>query len=255
MVAKSFQKMKILCDPYEKNGKMYVRVLNEKTGNEREVRSYSEEEYAKMYKEPKVTNKKEEPKVSKVDAWWKEKAKNDPYWKSQKELLGFSKGYITIFKGNTYENKDYLKSIGCVYRKNWGWGLSSELELPSDLPEDITPVRLDWNKIGNEEGILYRDSIISNEVDKLVYDPGESEWVGNIGERLDLNLTIIKVTPVGDFDVLHIMEDADKNTYLWKTSTKELTVGETYHMRGTVKEHKLYHNNKQTVLTRCLMRD
>ena len=49
MVAKSYQSLKQIGEPYYKNGKQYVVVLNENTGNKREVRWYTESEYVKLY--------------------------------------------------------------------------------------------------------------------------------------------------------------------------------------------------------------
>lgn len=257
MVAKSFQNMKILCEPYEKNGKMYVRVLNKKTQKEREVRFYTEKEYIKLYG-PLPEDKKEEKNSStKTVGAYRSTAKDhvgDPYWKPQKDVLGFINGYITIFKGNTYAHKDYLKSIGCMYKKLWGWCLSSDKELPEDFPVDLTPVKLYWDKVGNEEGNLYTDADVKEEVDKLIYDPGASEWQGSIGERLDLYVTIVRALEIGDFgDILHIMKDSNENEYVWKTSARRLEEAKTYHLRGTVKEHKSFRNVKQTVLTRCTL--
>ena len=52
MVAKSYQKMKQLGEPFKDKGKMYVKVITEK-GNEKTVRWYSDIEYAKMYPDEK----------------------------------------------------------------------------------------------------------------------------------------------------------------------------------------------------------
>ena len=128
------------------------------------------------------------------------------------------------------------------------------MKLPEDFPTDLIPVKLYWNKIGNEEGSLYADSTVKEEVDKLIYDPGTSDWQGAIGERLDIYVTIVKALEIGDFgDILHIMKDSDENEYVWKTSVRRLEETKTYHLRGTVKEHKTFRNTKQTVLTRCTL--
>ena len=74
MVAKSYQTMTQVGEPYESAGKMYVQVKNEKTGNIRQVRWYTEAEYAKMYGEKVEKSPKE--------------------FKSQKQVLGFDNGYI-----------------------------------------------------------------------------------------------------------------------------------------------------------------
>ena len=53
LVAKSYQKLEQLCDPYEVNGKMYVKVRM-KNGNEKTVRAYSEAEYRRYNPEVKI---------------------------------------------------------------------------------------------------------------------------------------------------------------------------------------------------------
>ena len=98
MVAKSFQSMKQLGEPFCEKGKMYVKVQNEKSGTVRKVRWYTEAEYAKMYGE-----KVEAPaKVSSV----------------QKQVLGFEKGYVTIFKGDTYANLEWFQKSIARQTKN-----------------------------------------------------------------------------------------------------------------------------------------
>ena len=60
----------------------------------------------------------------------------------------------------------------------------------------------------------------------------------------------------------HIMKDADGNTFTWKTGNTlyiptgdgDFDVannGDTVVLKGTIKEHSEYKDEKQTVLTRC----
>ena len=60
----------------------------------------------------------------------------------------------------------------------------------------------------------------------------------------------------------HIMKDADGNTFTWKTGNTlyiptcdgDFVVankGDTVVLKGTIKEHSEYKDEKQTVLTRC----
>ena len=52
MVAKSYQKLQQIGEPYLQNGKMYVKV--QKGDKVQQVRWYNETEYAKMYPGEKV---------------------------------------------------------------------------------------------------------------------------------------------------------------------------------------------------------
>lgn len=234
MVAKSYQKLEIVKEPYEVNGKLYVKVKLG-NGNEKQVRWYSAQEYAKYYGEP-------------VDH------SNDPYYKSQKEILGFVNGYITIFKGNTYDNKEWFKSIGAVYRKFWGWGLASDIELPEEMPEGITPIRLEWSAVGANDEVLKNDEQVKAAVDALTCEPSFSDFVGEVGDKVEVELVVKKAVALNGYygpSTMHIMEDANQNVYVWTTAAKSWSEGTVHQVRGTIKDHKMYKNVKQTILTRC----
>lgn len=231
MVAKSFQSMEQVTEPYEINGRMYVKIKNDKTGTLRQVRWYSEREYKALYPYEVV----------------------DPYGKSQKEALGFKAGFITIFSGNTYENKEWLKSIGAKYRKSWGWGLAGDIELPVGVPEDVTPIRLDWDKVGKDESLL-NDDLVRKTIDELVYEPSLSKFQGAVGDRLTIDVTVdkaIRLNGIYGPSTMHIMTDGCGNAFVWTTGSRSWAEGSKHTIRGTVKDHRVYKNVKQTILTRC----
>lgn len=233
MVAKSYQSMKQLGEPFSEKGKMYVNVQNEKTGTVRKVRWYTEEEYAKMYNE-----KPNKPKE----------------FKSQKQVLGFENGYITIFKGDTYANLEWFQRSIARYCKWWGWYIVSTEAVPFDLPVGIEPVELKWELVGEEEGMLKPDVEVKRAVESILYDKGNSEFVGSVGERLDIEVTVIAARQMNGYYgpcTVHYMEDAAGNQYLWNTSAKSWEVGDVRHIKGTVKEHKVIKNVSTTILTRC----
>ncbi len=236
MVAKSFQALKQVGEPYTKNGKQYVLLYNEKTGKQREARWYTEEEYAKIYGEEVAATP---PKKS---------------VKSQKQVLGFEKGYITIFKGDTYANLEWFQDSIARYHKVWGWYIISTLSLPTDIPEGITPIRLMWESVGKDNGSLKDDSEIQAVIEDLLFEPSNSEYVGEIGQRLDLTLTVVsarKITGYYGESTVHYMEDECGNQYLWNTAAKNWEAGEVKHIKGTIKDHKVIKNVKTTILTRC----
>lgn len=233
MVAKSYQSMKQLGEPFSEKGKMYVNVQNEKTGTVRKVRWYTEEEYAKMYNE-----KPNKPKE----------------FKSQKQVLGFENGYITIFKGDTYANLEWFQRSIARYCKWWGWYIVSTEAVPFDLPVGIEPVELKWELVGEEEGMLKPDAEVKRAVESILYDKGNSEFVGSVGERLDIEVTVTAARQMNGYYgpcTVHYMEDAAGNQYLWNTSAKSWEVGDVRHIKGTVKEHKVIKNVSTTILTRC----
>ena len=237
-VAKSFQSFEMLTEPYIISGKQYVKVRNPKTGTERQVRWYSASEFAKLYPETKLV----------VQA-------QDAFYKPQKEALGFTKGYITIFKGDTYAHIDWFRASIARYARWWGWYIISTEEIPNDLPDGLEPIQLPWDIVGNDDGKLKPESIIQKAVEAIIYDAGTSEFVGEIGERIELTLTVTRAIEIENnygHSIMHIMEDDCGNVYMWTTAAKSWSEGAVKKIRGTVKDHRTYKNTKQTVLIRCM---
>lgn len=230
LVAKSYEGLNQICEPYMVNGRMYVKV-EMGNGNVKQVRAYSAKEYEKFYHvKPVVENEK-----------------------TQKEVLGFKNGYITIFKGDTYSCKDWFKENGARYTRLWGWSFSSEMEVPADLPAGVEAMRLEWDVVGDGDS-LKSDDTVKAVVEAMTFEPDESEYQGEVGQRLELEVVIEKAIRLDGYygpSTMHIMRDADGNAYVWTTASKSWEEGAEKHIRGTVKDHKTYHNVKQTVLSRC----
>lgn len=240
MVAKSYQNLEIIGEPFTSKGRLYIQVKT-KTGVLKTVRWYSEKEYMKMYPDDTVTEKDGFKRI-----------------KTQKEALGFTNGYITIFKGNTYEDKEYFQMSTARYCRWWGWYFISTEILPDDIPEDVEPITLLWEMVGNEDGTLKKEDEVTAAVESLIYDSDISEYQGNVGERLELFLTVEKTISLDSYygqSILYTMRDNNQNIFIWITSSTKTHLEENniYHLRGTVKEHKMYKNQKQTVLSRCTL--
>ena len=234
-VAKSYAGLKIEEGPYQVNGRMYckVRQLN---GGIKQVRWYSEAEYKRMYPGEIIHTP-------------------DAERKTQKDILGFEKGYITIFKGDTYSNLEWFKRSIARYCRMWGWYIVSTDELPADIPASIIPVQLPWELVGKADGTLMTDGQIAAALEPLLYDASPSEFQGSIGDRIEKVLTVRKnICLQGAFGVssMHIFEDENENIYVWTTTSKSWPEGSEHKIRGTIKDHKTYKNCKQTVLTRCV---
>lgn len=224
MVAPSFANLERLSEPFEENGKEYILVKT-KSGTTRKVRWY------------------EEP-MKKI--------------RPLKEVLGFSKGYITIFKGDTYSLLEWFRESTARYHNFWGWYFISDEELP-ETPAGVTPIQLKWEDVAMvDEDQLKTETAIKDHLATLLYDESPSEYQGAIGDRLELEVLVIKAIDLPDgyygSSTMYIMSDADENQYVWTTSSKKLEEGENYTLRGTVKEHKTYKRIRQTVLTRCMLR-
>ena len=88
-----------------------------------------------------------------------------------------------------------------------------------------------------------------------------SQHVGQVGDKIDLDVILEKRAwfEIPSFrgygtDTMHIytFRDAEGNALVWKTSKGISTEnGERVHLKGTIKEHSEYDEEKQTVLTRC----
>ena len=81
-----------------------------------------------------------------------------------------------------------------------------------------------------------------------------SEYVGNIGDKITIRVEVIKCIGFDSnygYSYINVFEEKDtRNIFVWTTTTKALTIGQEYHIMGTIKAHKEYNGQKQTVLTR-----
>ena len=235
LVARSYQNLQQVGDEYTVNGKTYIKVYT-KTGILKQVRTYTEKEYNKYY-----------PPVQIIQPA-----------KSRRDVLGFGEaGYIWLFKGNTpdaiFSNIDWFRASPCRYARTWGWYLPSDIEMPDPLPVDITPIKLMWEQISVDDQ-LKKEEEIEEFVNSLIYDESPSEFIGEIGDRIDVELTCDKAMPIMNnygTNYFHTFHDDCGNVYVWSTTARLLDVNTVYHIRGTVKEHSIYKNVKQTILSRC----
>ena len=220
--APSFANLERLSEPFEENGKEYILVKT-KSGTTRKVRWY------------------EEP-MKKI--------------RSTKEVLGFSKGYITIFKGDTYPVLEWFQQSVARYHNFWGWYIVSEDEVPEIIPAGVTPIQLKWEDVAfADEDQLRPESQIKEHIDSLMYEPSPSKWQGEVGDRITRYLTVTKVAELPDGyygpSTFYLFEDEEENEYTWTTAARKLELGETYEVVGTVKALSKYKGKEQTVLTRC----
>ena len=235
LVAKSYVGLEQVCEPYTVNGREYVKVrLN--NGTIKQVRSYTEAEYRKYNPEVKIIQKA----------------------KSQREVFGFGEaGYIWLFKGDTYAALDWFRWAPTRYSEVFGWYLPSNIEMPTPIPEGVEPVKFMWEdaKDPNDENKLLEKDALKTKIDSLIYDPGTSEWVGGLQERITMPLTCTRImhfmNTYGE-NTMFQFETDDGDICIWNTQTsKDIKENHRYMISGTVKQHSVYRAVKQTQLTRC----
>ena len=238
LVAKTYQNLEQVSDTYTVNGKQYVKVrLN--NGTIKQVRAYTEAEYRKYNPEVKIIQKA----------------------KSQKEVFGFGEqGFIWIFKGDTYGAIDWFRWAPTRYAEMLGWYLPSDIEMPQPIPEGVTPLKLKWEDVCDETGESFKNKDeIKSYIETLIYDPGTSEWLGEVGKRLTIPLTCTRImhfmNAYGESTMFHFETD-NGDVCIWSTQTsKDIQEKHKYMIAGTVKQHGIYRNVKQTVLTRCTIKE
>lgn len=154
MIAPSYQKnYTIKSEPFKKNGKEYVTIKHNRTGNTKDARWYSETEYVKIFSSKKCAPVAAIPNKYKVH-----------------DCLGFGgiKDAITIYCGAVAENREYLplKHSNARYHTCWGWYIPYNEKEPK-VNSDITKIHLPWSAVGNADGTLKDDSVVKKNVNEI----------------------------------------------------------------------------------------
>ena len=236
-IAPSFEKnYTIESEPFEKNGKLYIKIKHKNTGNLRDARAYTAEEHAKIYGRSNTAA-----------------SDSKPAFGSQKGPLGFEKGYITVILGNTEPYKIWLKENKARYCRFWGWYIISTDELPTEIPSELKLVTLNWSDVGQDNGYLKPEKEVETILNKILYPETNTKFIGNIGDRLEFYLIVDKVCKKEGYygvSYYHIMHDIDNNIFIWSTA-KMLEEGKEYHLRATIKDQNIYKGNRQNIITRA----
>lgn len=280
-VAKSYENMEQIGAPFEQEGKMYVTVkgkckrcggsghysYNPMDGSVcfgcrgtgytcQTVRWYTDKEKAAQVRA--AERRAEQSKI-------KQEARRIKF--AARNAFGFGDaGYITLYKGDNEVLTKFFKSFtideeghrGAWYNLIFGWYTPSRITFNETLPEGVEAVRLDWETVHDpedEENLQMRDNEwVIEYVQSLLHEPSKSEYQGEIGQWLEMDVTINKkVTLDGRYgeSYMHIMQDSNENVYVWTTGSKSLDVDTRYHVKMKVKDHKEYKGTKQTIVWYC----
>ena len=280
-VAKSYEEMQQIGQPFENEGKMYVKVkgkcprcggsghysYNQMDGTRcygcngtgikvMNVRWYTDSQRASM-------DRAAERRAEAAQA--KKEARRVKF--AARNAFGFGDaGYITLYKGDMEVISAYFKSFTIDeegHRAAWfntifGWYTPSKMEVPTDLPENVEAVRLDWDSVRDpedEENLAMQDNdFVSAYVKSLIAIPSKSEYQGKVGEWMTKEVVVKKnITLNGRYGEshMHILHDSDENVYVWTTGSKNIKAGSAITLKMKVKEHKDYNGTKQTVVWYC----
>lgn len=266
-VAKSYEKFEIIKEPFERDGKPYVRVkgacprcggsghfsYNQMDGTIcygcmgsgvkiMEVRWYTDAERARMDKSAETRRATAQAARAARIAY-----RNGP----EANGFGDENGTILVLTGNTYNHREELREAGCRYNDGLGWYAPAGVSV--EVPSDCEAKELTWEAVstdGQIKTILELKALVA----EMFRKESTSTYQGAVGEKLSVQVKVVRNIKLNGYygeSHMHIFEDADGNTYVWTTAAKNLDVNSEISLTGTVKEHKEYDGVQQTVLTRC----
>lgn len=180
-------------------------------------------------------------------------------------------GNIFVVLGNTYPIKDELKSKGAKFDTLFGWYFAQDME-----GYETVKIEDCFNKYPANNSIGWKPEVydkVKEAKTKKVEKESTSQYVGEIGERLDLDVTYtdyhsFERAPMRGYGSdrtetvgIYKFEDKDGNVLVWTTTTwvvvkkgehyRDIEIGDKFHLRGTVSNHKVYREEMQTELKRC----
>ena len=112
--------------------------------------------------------------------------------------------------------------------------------------------------------------------EKRAIENAKVEYYGNVGDKFERVLTFDKTfgfEGAYGFTYIHLFHDDENHVFAWSSSNGnykveyaknvtwggieyvEYEVGHKYLIKGSIKDHREYHNVKQTVITRCKVLD
>lgn len=158
MVAKTFQGLPQVGEPFESGGKMYVNVQS-KNGNLRRVRWYDVPEYMKMY-----------PDTNRADI--------DEYYKSLKRTLCGDEGYIWALECDGMYLDLLQMNPNTRYNVAFGWFVKSDVEdyVLEALKEICVPHKVYWEEVSVDENTLLPKEQVIKIIQKKCNGKALYEW-------------------------------------------------------------------------------
>ncbi len=239
------------------------------------IATWDEKEYTPEYEAKLEANRKKRAEKKLAEAKAHATEKNAEFFRKN----GFTPDGKTWFVlGNTYDIKDELKEQGAKWdnlSRHWHMAVKPEgrevigVSVEEMYYPDAAGV-YDWkNWLGFEtaenKGIEHYAYRIEKAEKELKYGKSTSEHVGKVGDKIEVVVSYIHTASwengYGGYwspsvTNLHTFKDESGNMYVWKTGKFiESEYGTKMVVKGTVKEHSEYKGTKQTVLTRCTIKE
>lgn len=214
------------------------------------IRLYTEKEKAA------ATRAKERAAERKVEQRLANAEKKKTEW-LEKNLFT-PDGVTTVYVGsNSFDVKDQLKTEGWKYESFLGWHIA-EADVEKYGAENLAEVSVSDVAAFNLYGEGCWLSTAKNFVDQIRNSrkqPSKSEWVGLEKDKIKNVPVVVKSirgceTRFGWTNIITFLNG--DNILTWFTSTDmKFAVGESCYLSATVKEHKEYRDEKQTVVIRA----
>ena len=171
------------------------------------------------------------------------------------------KAYVVL--GDTFAIKDDLKAMGGKFDYITGWKLPNDTDKYPTVEIDIAKTTEKdedgWiSFIPNTADIIKYIEEIENSA-KPVTEEQTSEYVGNVGDKITIDVIVVSrftydthYSYYGDTSTIFKFKDKNGNIFIWNTASyPALEDGMSYSITATIKEHKEYKGEKETVLIRC----
>ena len=287
-VADSYKGMEIIGEPFEnEKGRLYVKIkgtcprcggsghysYNSLDGTRcygcggsgisiQNVRAYTEKEYNRMQAANKRARAKRE---AEKEAKARDLVENAAKYKHEVALkLGFGedeKAYL-VYGDDTFAIKDKLKEMGARFDPTLKWFFSKKVALPEgyklcemsfDELYTYNP-RTQWADFKEDaKTIVTRRMIdLKGPSTSKFYPAEEKERIRNITAKVK---SIRGFEGIYGYTAVYTFTSEDY-IFIWMTSKcdLDLSVGDTVDLTGTIKKFDEYMGEKNTYLTRCIVK-
>lgn len=281
-VAESFEGYELVGAPYEKSGKLYTKARTQcdrcvngvyvaRVENNRPVPhpAYGGvclkcNGTSVVYKEIRVYTEQEKEAIVKAKQRKAEKQVQEKLQKAEEkkrlwlEKNGFTAdGVTTIYVGqDSFDIKDELKEKGWKYSTYIGWHIGQinvsdyDAEKIIELPVEQLAA---FSLYGDGSWLSTAQNTV-NQIRDSRRPQSKSMWIGEEKGKIDSLPIVVKrisgfMSKFGWTNIVTLLSGDDIITWITSTDIK-LAEGESYYLSATIKEHKEYKNEKQTLIIR-----